>query len=203
MIDAAEGNELIGMAIVSVPACPEATALRLVAEQNKIREDENMDETMKKLAEVEAKLRLAEEENTEIEDELKKKDKELEETAAEKKNCEADLENANARIAELEKQIEELTPFKAEAEALKAEKAAAELAAKQAELSAFAQTQGLDVKNEAIAAAIHGLDYAALIVEANKACDKDSLRRTVLLPPAAGLPTSRSLWIPLLYLPVP
>ena len=29
MIDAAEGNELIGMAVVSTPAYPEATALAL------------------------------------------------------------------------------------------------------------------------------------------------------------------------------
>lgn len=56
-IDAAEGNELIGMAIVSVPAYPEATALRLVAEGKK--EDEIMDEMTKKLAEAEARLKLA------------------------------------------------------------------------------------------------------------------------------------------------
>ena len=34
VIDAAEGNELIGMAVVSTPAYPEATALALVAENN-------------------------------------------------------------------------------------------------------------------------------------------------------------------------
>ena len=56
VIDAAEGNELIGMAIVSVPAYPEATALQLVAER---QEEHEMDETVKKLAETEARLNEA------------------------------------------------------------------------------------------------------------------------------------------------
>lgn len=179
MIDAAEDNELIGMAIVSVPAYPEATALRLVAEQNESKEDEKMDETMKKLAETEARLKLAEEQLTEKDGELKKKDDEVEEAEARKKTCEADLEAANTRIAELEKQVEELTSYKAEAEALKAEKAAAELKARQDELTAFAEVQGLDVKCEAVASAIKELNYAALIAEANKASGKDAPRKTV------------------------
>ena len=61
LIDAAEGNELIGMAVVTTPACPEATALKLIAEDDNEhdddREDENdMDEKDKKIAELEAKL---------------------------------------------------------------------------------------------------------------------------------------------------
>ena len=61
IIDAAEGNELIGMAVVSTPACPEATALKLIAEDDNEydddREDEDdMDEKDKKIAELEAKL---------------------------------------------------------------------------------------------------------------------------------------------------
>lgn len=59
LIDAAEGNELIGMAVVTTPACPEATALKLIAEDENDddREDEEeMDEKDKKIAELEAKL---------------------------------------------------------------------------------------------------------------------------------------------------
>lgn len=59
LIDAAEGNELIGMAVVTTPACPEATALKLIAEDenDSDREDEKeMDEKDKKIAELEAKL---------------------------------------------------------------------------------------------------------------------------------------------------
>ena len=70
VIDAAEGNELIGMAIVSVPAYPEATALQLVAER---QEDHEMDETVKKLAETEARLKLAEEKMMDDEEKLRQK----------------------------------------------------------------------------------------------------------------------------------
>ena len=73
----------------------------------------------------------------------------------------------------MEAQVAELTPFKAEAEALKQEKVAAELAAKQQELSAFAQAQGLDLTNEAVAGAIKDVNYAAIIAETVK-LDKKS-----------------------------
>lgn len=172
VIDAAEGNELIGMAIVSVPAYPEATALKLVAEKE---EENEMDETIRKLAETEARLKLAEEKLEDDEEKLRQKDDALEETAEKQKRQEAELAAAqeklaekDARIAELEAQVSQLEPFKAEAEALKAEKAAAELAAKRQELSAFADAQGLDVKAENVASAIAELNYAALIAEANR-----------------------------------
>lgn len=56
LIDAAEGNELIGMAVVTLPAYPEATALALVAERKNGEDVVNMDEAQKKIAELEAKL---------------------------------------------------------------------------------------------------------------------------------------------------
>jgi len=61
LIDAAEGNELIGMAVVTTPACPEATALKLIAEEENDKDDdredeEEMDEKDKKIAELEGKL---------------------------------------------------------------------------------------------------------------------------------------------------
>lgn len=85
VIDAAEGNELIGMAVVSTPAYPEATALALVAEDGgentKIRQGEDeqaMNEDQKKIAELEARLMLAEQ-KSENDEELRKKEEELEE----------------------------------------------------------------------------------------------------------------------------
>ena len=188
MIDAAEGNELIGMAVVSTPAYPEATALKLVAENKHEEEPETMDENLKRIAELEAKLKLAEEQakDKDKEDELKKKDEELEEVAAKKKECEAELASVKAqlsekeaRVTELEAQVGELMPFKAEAEALKSEKAAAELAAKQQELAAFAEAQGLDVAAETVAAAIKGVDYAALIAEVTKQNKKNETKPVV------------------------
>lgn len=58
VIDAAEGNELIGMAVVTTPACPEATALRLIAEKQNPdgKDDLGMDEKEKRIAELESKL---------------------------------------------------------------------------------------------------------------------------------------------------
>lgn len=196
VIDAAEGNELIGMAVVSTPAYPEATALKLVAEQeNQKEEPETMDENLKRIAELEAKLKLAEEQakDKDKEDELKKKDDEIEEANARKKKCEEELAEAqrklaekdtalaerDTQIAELDAQIAELTPFKAEVETLKAEKAAAELAARQQELAAFAEAQGLDVAAEPITAAIKAVDCAALIAEVAKQGKKNAAKPTV------------------------
>ena len=195
LIDAEEGNELIGMAMVSVPAYPEATALRLVAEQQKREDDDRMDENQKKVAELEAKLMLAEQ-KSENDEELRKKDEalrgkeqELEQAQAKCQQAEADLTAAqtqltekdaviaerdaaivvkDARIAELEAQVAELTPYKEQAEALKQEKAAAELNARQQELRHFAEAQGLDTGAEAVANAITQVDYAALIAQVNQ-----------------------------------
>lgn len=195
VIDAAEGNELIGMAVVTTPAYPEATALQLVAEHKDREDEKNMDETQEKIAELEAKLLLAEQ-KSENDEELRKKDEALEQAQADKAQAEAgkakaeadkakaeaDLTAAqntiaerdaaivvkDARIAELEAQVAALEPYKAQAEALEAEKAAAELTAKQAELTHFAETQGLDPKEEAVANAIQNVDYAALIAEVTK-----------------------------------
>lgn len=168
---------MIGMAIVSVPAYPEATALQLVAER---QEEHEMDETVKKLAETEARLKLAEEKMMDDVEKLRQKDEALEETTEKQKQQEAELAAAqkqlaekDAHIAELEAQVSQLEPFKAEAERLEAEKEAAELAAKQQELTAFAEAQGLDVKAESVASAIAELNYAALISKTNKVRKND------------------------------
>lgn len=172
VIDAVEGNELIGMAVVSTPAYPEATALMLVAETDEGKDEEVMDEKDKKIAELEAKMMLAEQQS-ENDEEMRKKEEELEEEKRQLEQAEAALASANeqmaqrdARIAELEAKVTELTPFQAEVEQLRADRAAAELAAKQQELTRFAEAQGLDVQAEAVAEAIRKADYAALVAEA-------------------------------------
>lgn len=53
------------------------------------------------------------------------------------------------------------------------------MAAKQQELTAFAQAQGLDTQNEAIAAAIREVNYAALVAEAVKKNQKSEGKPTV------------------------
>lgn len=92
-------------------------------------------------------------------------------SAAGEKLAEKDARIAeqDARIAELDAQVSELGPYREEAETLKAEKAAAELAARQQELTTFAQAQGLDIAEAAIAQAIQSADYAALVAAAVKA----------------------------------
>ena len=169
------------MAVVTAPAYPEATALQLVAEQENREDDTDMDESQKKIAELETRLKLAEQ-KSENDEEMRKKDEELEQAQADKTKAEAELSAAqntiaerdaaivvkDARIAELEAQVAELEPFKARVEALEAEKAAAELIAKQTELTHFAEAQGLDPKAEAVANAIQNVDYAALIAEVTK-----------------------------------
>ena len=111
VIDAAEGNELIGMAIVSVPAYPEATALQLVAER---QEDHEMDETVKKLAETEARLKLAEEKMMDDVEKLRQKDEALEETTEKQKQQEAELAAAQEQLAEKDAHIAELEAQHAE-----------------------------------------------------------------------------------------
>ena len=101
VIDVAEGNELIGMAVVSVPAYPEATALALVAE-NEIREDDRaMDENQKKIAELEAKLLLAEQ-KSENDEELRKKEDELTEEREKRERAEAELSAVGEKLTERE-----------------------------------------------------------------------------------------------------
>ena len=64
------------MAVVTTPAYPEATALQLVAEQENREDDTEMDESQKKIAELETRLKLAEQ-KSENNEEMRKKDEEM------------------------------------------------------------------------------------------------------------------------------
>lgn len=128
LIDAAEGNELIGMAVVTTPACPEATALKLIAEDDNNDDDdredeEKMDEKDKKIAELEAQLKLAEQKATNDE-ELRKKDEELENEKAQREKVEAELAEANTKLDEAAHNLTDVNTQLAEKETQLTEKTA-------------------------------------------------------------------------------
>ena len=237
-IDANEDNALTGLAVVSTPACPDATALDMVAsvaddseeivaeseERTSERgEDEPMEKEKKLTAEVaEQEVSNAEadeqtetvaetvEESKESETVVAEEDKEtVEETKDEAKednkesacaetvetNAEViehsvdthecvdnsgwygdkpvhiieyheriieTMEEAGTVIAELENQIAELTEIKVKYDAMVAEAEAKALAEKQEKAKAFAEKQGLDVNDTAVAEAIEKLDYTKI-----------------------------------------
>lgn len=241
-IDANEDNALTGIAVVSVPACPDATALEMVAsvaddseeivaESEEHASERGENEPMEKeknltaeveeqevaQAEVEEKSEAVAEEQTEAvaeaeetvaeeqtvvaEDvdteenpEEEEKEPEEEETMAETQEANAEvlehsvdthesvenwggepvhvieyreriietMEDAGNVIAELEQQIAELNDIKVKYEAMVAEANAKALAEKQEKAKAFAEKQGLDVNETAVAEAIEKLDYTKI-----------------------------------------
>lgn len=241
-IDANEDNALTGLAVVSTPACPDATALdmvasvaddseEIVAESEEHASERGENEPMEKeknltaeveeqevaQAEVEEKSEAVAEEQTEAvaeaeetvaeeqtvvaEDvdteenpEEEEKEPEEEETMAETQEANAEvlehsvdthesvenwggepvhvieyreriietMEDAGNVIAELEQQIAELNDIKVKYEAMVAEANAKALAEKQEKAKAFAEKQGLDVNETAVAEAIEKLDYTKI-----------------------------------------
>ena len=78
----------------------------------------------------------------------------------------------DAKIAELETKIAELEQIKAQYDEIIAEREAKALAEKQAKAKAFAEKQGLNVEDTAVAEAIMNLDYTK-IAELSMAEDQD------------------------------
>lgn len=72
------------------------------------------------------------------------------------------MEEAGEVIAELDKQVAELSDFKQKYDAIVAEANAKALAEKQEQAKAFAEKQGLNVSETAVAEAIEKLDYAKI-----------------------------------------
>lgn len=72
------------------------------------------------------------------------------------------LEDAGSLIAELDNKIAELEEIKGKYDAIIAEREAQELAEKRESAKAFAEKQGLDVTDVAVAEAIEKLDYAKI-----------------------------------------
>ena len=237
-IDANEDNALTGLAVVSTPACPDATALDMVAsvaddseeivaeseERTSERgEDEPMEKEQKLTAEIEeqevanaetdelteitaetiddgnvSETVVAEESKATVDgtaEEAKEDDKETSCAETQEANAEViehsvdthecvdnsgwygdkpvhvieyheriieTMEEAGTVIAELENQIAELTEIKGKYDKMVAEAEAKALAEKQEQAKAFAERQGLDVNETAVAEAIMALDYTKI-----------------------------------------
>ena len=166
-VDAGDGNTLTGMAIVSVPACPDAIALEMVAETVNAESTTETNEVNKEVPnENETETVMAEEVVAEPQEqstptaECPEIDETMSETNTEQHVVETVEEDPrDARIAELEAELKRVN---AELESFKQEKALAELQAKQEKVKSFASKQGLDVEDEAVAEAIANLDYEAI-----------------------------------------
>lgn len=85
------------------------------------------------------------------------------------------MEDAGELIAQLDQQIAELTEIKGKYDAMIAEEQARELAEKQEKAKAFAEKQGLNVEDTAVAEAIEKLDYK-MIAEMSMANEQEEDR---------------------------
>lgn len=215
-VDAGEGNTLTGMCIVSVPACPDANALDMVAEVvnaeettevNEVKEEvpneelnvtaeAEVTETVAEATEEVAQAEIVHEE-IEVKESVTKDpydgttyhETKTEHTVVETVEPEAEpapetviaeepVEVAadcgedrkddmgecgddprDRRIAELEA---ELARVNAELKEFQDAKMAAELQAKQAKAKAFAEKQGLNIEDEAVARAVSDVNYEAI-----------------------------------------
>ena len=95
------------------------------------------------------------------------------------------MEEAGLVIAEQERQIAELTEIKAKYDAIIAEQEQRELASKRANAKAFAEKQGLDVTDTAVAEAIESLDYAKIaeltMAATQEAAEEEPAKQTMTL----------------------
>ena len=167
-LDAAEGNILMGMAVVSVPAYRESKALAMVAEENRQGVDGTMtlDEAVARIAELEAAATAKEQTALAEANELK--------AAA----ATAGDELATAR-AELETSTAEKVTLAAELEEVKSELAKriaaerdAELAQKRKMAEKLAAAMGFDIENEDVARLIAAGDLYEFAYMYERVCEK-------------------------------
>ena len=92
-VDAGEGNTLTGMCIVSVPACPDANALDMVAEAVNAEETTEQNEVKEEVPNEELNLPVAEEEK-EIQAEVTEAEQATEEVKAEEEIAQAEVAEA-------------------------------------------------------------------------------------------------------------
>lgn len=178
-VDVSERNALTGMAIVSIPAYSEATALSLVAEvenseEDAVKETEGVEDKMtleealaaiatkdETIAQLQNDVSVAEQAKATAEEALANKEQE-------QADANAQISEKDATITDLQAQVSEIEELRAEVQGFRSEKAAAELARKQAIAKSFAQKQNLDVNDETVAKAIEELNYEALTELAEK-----------------------------------
>ena len=95
------------------------------------------------------------------------------------------MEEAGAIIAELESKNAELAEYKEKYDAIIAEQQAKELEVKRANAKAFAQKQGLNVEDTAVAEAIEKLDYEKIaelsMAEEQEEKDAEPVKQTITL----------------------
>lgn len=212
-VDAGDGNTLTGMCIVSIPACPDANALDMVAEVVNGEETTETNEVKEEVPNEEVKVSVAAEaEESEVKTEVKAEAVEAKAEVANAEVAEAEVvheeievkesvtldpfdgktyhetktehtvvetvepaaevaaepetviaeptpDTRDIRIAELEA---ELARVNAELKQFKDAQMAAELKAKQDKAQAFAEKQGLNMAEEAVAKAVAEVNYEAL-----------------------------------------
>lgn len=170
IIDAADGNSLIGMCIVSIPAYEDARALALVASMMMSPNEEAITERKVEMAE-EKKNPAAkqEEEKPENQAEKKEPEKEAEGKAAAPKKTTAEMENPEStemnrlqqEVDALKEVNEQLALFKQKWEAAEAARLQAEEQERRHCLNELVVAVGL--KAEEHQEAIGKLDYALLV----------------------------------------
>ena len=130
------------------------------------KDDENMDELKERIAELEKQLAQKESKIDELEDEM---------------------ETAKCKDKEQTEAIAELTEYKTKWEQAEAEKAENARKEKVAQAKVFAESSGLDVKKQEIAAAVEALNYEMLIAEVTKARKPSApLSPTITMASLAG-----------------
>lgn len=191
-IDASENNVITGMAIVSNPAYPEATATRLVAAAEEDHDEaddagEELDaqpidtERVNMMTLEEAMARIAE-----LESDVQSLTNRLEALPAgddpagaedqpptvPQTEHDAAIAGKDAEIATLQQQLADLTAVQEELDELKRAQADAEQAQRKETLKAFAKAYGLDTEAEPIAQAIEALAYDTIVAAATEQDDQ-------------------------------
>lgn len=178
-VEASERNVLKGVAVVSVPAYRESTALSLVAEEHmgeqtvddKTKGDgdspvgegeDNMENTTPKSTENNTPQNTAPENNPDQREKAEQQpapDQRDEIIAAR----DSTIEQQSHTINDLRSQLSDYNQMKSELETIKKAQAEAEKKQKQSQMKGFAERLRLDTNEEPVARAINELNYEALV----------------------------------------
>ena len=184
-VDASERNVLKGVAVVSVPAYRESTALSLVAEEQTdgVAEDTDKGDGANPVDKGEANMTEQTTQNTteqqapveqtakDTRDDLTQQLEQEKASVAQKdaiiSERDATIEQQTNQINDLTSQLSDYHRMKAELDAVRAEQEAAARAEKQRQLKALAERLRLNTGEEAVSQAINSLNYEALVSLAN------------------------------------
>lgn len=193
IIDAADGNSLIGMCIVSIPAYADARALALVASMMTPTDENLITERKIEMAE-ENKNPAAKQEEEKPEDQAEKEgqEKKNEGKPSAPKKTTAEMDHPeNSEMTRLQQEVnalkevnEQLALFKQKWEAAEAARLQAEEQERRHCLSELLVTVGL--KAEEHQEAVEKLEYAALIPVILKALREKQAEKPAVLPVTAS-----------------